>query len=1575
MHGAWLAAKGVKPPIIRARRDLPPGRKGWDFLLLEALPTLAGRSEVADAALERTRLRHDKQTEEPGIARPSPRAREREHRRCTQAGLEDCALAALDWLGAGGSGGRGPTLTEFHRSERWGPALRAASRTSPFCCEGDVRGRMRELLNGLLSDTLFEPLEFLAGPELKVGGYHQASTTSTNVPFVAQRLALPDRAALLPLRPWLSHDTLQEWEKHSGTWTSTPGGEPDKPQLETPKAYFAASAAEWRQAARRIVRSGLGVPIAPSSCPPGLAAGAFTVAKDPGEDRLIGDRRPLNALEAKPGPVRLPYAPRIRRLRLAKGKCLWAGKRDISNCFYMYDVGDDRLSRQVIGPRLPRSWFDNIDDAALDDVTSFEPWCVSDLFARGDSAGKHLDEEHYCQLAIRGVMMGDVGAVTVVQEAHSRLLLSKRVLEPTELVGGSPEFGLHPVAGDVFIDDLVILVAGEACRPPPELLARLARADAAYHEVGFEVKASKRIDGALRSTFWGASLRGDEGLIGFSPERRASLCAATLIAATSGVSGVELQRLLGLWVFAAGFRREALSVIGSSFTLARLMPPFRRTMLTGPVLDELLTLVGISPLLDSDLRTDALRDDDGQALLFATDADGEGGLGGCEAPVEEEVWARLYALGEEKGEYVRLDWADSQPSKSSLSDRRAAAASYALTSEWRVSFRLPAAACPERRRGRECPHINVLELRAVLSLIKKLAARGAHDCRVLVLIDSRVALGALGKGRSSSRQINRVLRQVAALALYTGIVVEVVWVPTWANPSDAPSRGFSLYVWRSNAPAPPALDLFRRTAAPADREMWRRLLGPAIAVPEWHPTYEKFYPDEDCAVDSGRGLVTPSGVMSVKTYDAPAASGRHSSQPGRGYHNPAVPMLGPPCCPPRSPPAGVFDCAPSPPAPAWTPEASSVPASARAPRGKVAEAGAAHTSRKRVRLTRSETEALQHWRRRAVRTLPRIFKKGGAFLEVFCGLGRLTTAFKKMKCRALDGIDLHYGPRKLDMTNDQSYMELKREILTKDIAYVHFGTPCTTFSSALRGRARKRSVACPMGPRGDPKIEAANLMVQRTAELCNLLARQGKQWSIENPSGSLIWRMPEFNDLTKRGFNVSFDACAYGGRIPGEGPFKKPTKVLTNAPKLRLLCRKCKCVGGHVELKGKTKVNGRWVNRTAYASSYTSKLAHSWARLMMDDLRPRLSKALADWKRLFLLMCGDIEPHPGPARRRQPSGPNFDVLVNDVSQMTASRYDAALKAFESWLALRDSTMEKIMLASGAPGLVGTGIAYLRSVGQDRHLSAYAANTFAAALRRYVLLASSLGFPCVDYRSIMRPMWRVVRSWNLAVPPEFRQPVPGVIALALAAWAWVSGHLRFMVTVLLSHHCLLRPEEAREMLFGDIVLFEEAESEEYNNTLGLVAVTKPKTRRNPAHAARQHVIIEDAALARLLQKLLAPVPAYAMRQKLWHRPARDFLDLWHQGLLAVGAPTANWLPAGLRGGGATENFLRNKDIQALRRRGRWTQMSTLERYLQEGVLLLTKRALIGTRVRTLAGLLPPMLENMSLPPPPLHLSTT
>jgi hypothetical protein len=48
----------------------------------------------------------------------------------------------------------------------------------------------------------------------------------------------------------------------------------------------------------------------------------------------------------------------------------------------------------------------------------------------------------------------------------------------------------------------------------------------------------------------------------------------------------------------------------------------------------------------------------------------------------------------------------------------------------------------------------------------------------------------------------------------------------------------------------------------------------------------------------------------------------------------------------------------------------------------------------------------------------------------------------------------------------------------------------------------------------------------------------------------------------------------------------------------------------------------------------------------------------------------------------------------------------------------------------------------------------------------------------------------------------------------------------------------------------------------------------------------------------------------------------------------------------------------QDVSALRRRGRWTQVPTLNRYLQEGVVYLSLDALpsgVSTRVRELARL--------------------
>ena len=55
--------------------------------------------------------------------------------------------------------------------------------------------------------------------------------------------------------------------------------------------------------------------------------------------------------------------------------------------------------------------------------------------------------------------------------------------------------------------------------------------------------------------------------------------------------------------------------------------------------------------------------------------------------------------------------------------------------------------------------MNLLEQEALINLIQGLVDRG----RVLCLVDSRVVLGSMCKGRSSSRRVNLRLRRLGGL--------------------------------------------------------------------------------------------------------------------------------------------------------------------------------------------------------------------------------------------------------------------------------------------------------------------------------------------------------------------------------------------------------------------------------------------------------------------------------------------------------------------------------------------------------------------------------------------------------------------------------------------------------------------------------------------------------------------------------------------------------------------------------------------------------------------------------------------
>ena len=93
----------------------------------------------------------------------------------------------------------------------------------------------------------------------------------------------------------------------------------------------------------------------------------------------------------------------------------------------------------------------------------------------------------------------------------------------------------------------------------------------------------------------------------------------------------------------------------------------------------------------------------------------------------------------------------------------------------------------------------MLEARGLLAYVKLLVREGRTGQRVIVVVDSGVVKGAVRKFRSSSEGLNFVLRQLAGYCLGADLYLEILWVPTWANLGDAPSREVGLSVWRKKA--------------------------------------------------------------------------------------------------------------------------------------------------------------------------------------------------------------------------------------------------------------------------------------------------------------------------------------------------------------------------------------------------------------------------------------------------------------------------------------------------------------------------------------------------------------------------------------------------------------------------------------------------------------------------------------------------------------------------------------------------------------------------------------------------------
>ena len=170
------------------------------------------------------------------------------------------------------------------------------------------------------------------------------------------------------------------------------------------------------------------------------------------------------------------------------------------------------------------------------------------------------------------------------------------------------------------------------------------------------------------------------------------------------------------------------------------------------------------------------------------------------------------------------------------------------------------------------------------------------------------------------------------------------------------------------------------------------------------------------------------------------------------------------------------------------------------------------------------------------------------------------------------------------------------------VAFLHLGTPCSSFSLARSrpgGPPPVRSRDCPLGLDSVPvgyhwQLLLANELLFRSLELFEAVVQSGGDASLENPLRSLMWQVPQVQQLKVRLhlYNVDLDQCQFGSA------FRKPTRILVSNAQFLALALKCRGDHPHTALKGRLRLrSGEVVFLTKLAQEYPSEFCKAFAQV------------------------------------------------------------------------------------------------------------------------------------------------------------------------------------------------------------------------------------------------------------------------------------------------------------------------------------------------------------------------------------------
>ena len=222
--------------------------------------------------------------------------------------------------------------------------------------------------------------------------------------------------------------------------------------------------------------------------------------------------------------------------------------------------------------------------------------------------------------------------------------------------------------------------------------------------------------------------------------------------------------------------RSKLAVYDSVYDFMQLSDPQCSRTMPGDVRSELQVSLGLAIFWSADLSRRHL------PFLSATDASTSYGFGVSTAAADIDMVRAVSRYAEKRWDYVVLGKASASRDHKAIKPRAGFPRHLNLDID---DFKTMMSV-----KARRPAHNNILEGEAYLMWLRwLLRSTKHHGTRAVCLVDSKVVLGGVSKGRSSSRPLLRVLRRAAALQLAGNLLTRLIYIPTCCNPADAPSRG------------------------------------------------------------------------------------------------------------------------------------------------------------------------------------------------------------------------------------------------------------------------------------------------------------------------------------------------------------------------------------------------------------------------------------------------------------------------------------------------------------------------------------------------------------------------------------------------------------------------------------------------------------------------------------------------------------------------------------------------------------------------------------------------------------------